>query len=200
VDRGEFLNVRGRWLVTIEARTRVADLWKPLEGILCELEAKGIERLRSDFWLKRQDEWLFDRCRSLGILSVTRFDLDGEGQVTLTMSGSGGAVDEDGASVPVWIGDFLRHHDRQDVLHKLRLSGASHCHVFVICALFGTPWPVQSFLMGPIENLPVANPDLPEPLTGVWMVCTHGSAGVRWSQEGWNLIPPDALLGFTPGP
>lgn len=87
--------------------------------------------------------------------------MHGSGKVHLGMPGTGGAVDDKGNEVPKWLGDFLRDPAREDVLSKLQTSGAKARHAFVIATLGGTPWPVESYLMGKLDQIPSQSPNLP---------------------------------------
>ena len=97
--------------------------------------------------------------------------------------------------MPGWIGQFLSFPRRKDVLDKLRSSGAAECHVSVIVALEGAPWLVQSSLGRNLRHLPVAEPNLPLPVTGVWIVSLLGTQGIRWDGAEW--LPPDGTVDFV---
>jgi hypothetical protein len=114
--------------------------------------------------------------------------VQGTGKVSLTMPGNGGAVDEYGMAVPGWVGVFLRDPDRQDVLSKLERSGAPERHAFLIVTLIGAPWAVESYLTGSLEHLPAQAPDLPAPVTGVWIVLGMGQRGLRWDGNIWKFF------------
>ena len=68
----------------------------------------------------------------------------GTGTVYLGMTGFGGAVDTEGLAVAKPIGKFLRAPEQEDVLSKLRASGAAECHVFIAVSFGGAPWQVES--------------------------------------------------------
>jgi hypothetical protein len=156
------------------------------EDLLRELEDRGIHRVRVNHSLRRHDEELFNELRWLGITSAYCFRLQGAGEVHLGMSGIGGPVDTQGGAVPEWIGQFLRSPQRKDVLDKLGNSGAAGRHVFVLVRFGGAPWSVQSYLYGNLEHLPVAEPNLPPPVTGVWIASALGTQGIRWDAAGWR--------------
>ena len=104
------------------------------------------------------------------------------------MEGSGGVIDSAGSALPQWIEDFLRDPEREDVLFKLRQTGAPERWVFVPVALSGAPWSVESYLTGELETLPATEPSLPSPVTGVWVTSIFGKHGVRWDNAGWRLF------------
>ena len=61
-----------------------------------------------------------------------------------------------------------------------RLTEAQERWVFVPVALGGAPWSVESYLTGEFEYLPATGPNLPPPVTGIWVTFTFGKHGVRW--------------------
>ena len=97
----------------------------------------------------------------------------------------GGVVDEEGHALGAWIGEFLRHPDRKDVLAKLARSGAAERHVFVPVAWGGAPSPVWSYLATELTRFPDEPPLLPEPVTAVWVTSTHSPHGIRWDGTQW---------------
>jgi hypothetical protein len=178
--------IAGDWNVTISRGARVKVVKQKLGSLLQDLEMRGLYNVRADHWLKWRDAWLFDALEALGIESASRYQLEGVGKVHLTMPGTGGAVDETGSSVPGWISDFLRAPSCSDVLEKLGRSGAKSCHVFTLVSLAGAPWPVESYLTGDVEKLPLQQPDLPTPVNEVWIVHGLGQRGLRWNGEVWR--------------
>lgn len=109
------------------------------------------------------------------------------------MDGEGGAVDGEGRALPAWVGAFLRDHDRADVLRKLTVEAPSR-EVFIAADLNGAPWPVVSYLieMSSLEwTTPRDAPDLPDPITGVWVSSTvtfGDGVGVRWDGDRWSTF------------
>jgi hypothetical protein len=180
------LPLAGDWTVTISRGARVKVIQQEIGALLQELEMRGLYNVRVDHWLKRREKWLFDELEALGIEWASCYRLEGTGKVHLTMPGTGGAVDETGSAVPGWISDFLRAPARSDVLEKLGRSGAKSCHVFVIVSLAGVSWPVESYLTGDLDKLPLQQPDLPIPVNEVWIVHGFGQRGLRWSGEAWR--------------
>jgi hypothetical protein len=182
------LSIIGDWYVVITKETRVKKVKQRIEKVLQELENRGIHDIRANHLLKRYDEELFNKLELLDIIHAYCFRLQGAGEVHLIMSGRGGAVDIQGTIVPEWVGNFLRSPQQSDVLDKLKRSGAPECHVFIPVVPHGAPWSVESYLLGNIELLPVSEPNLPSPVTGVWIAPQFGTQGVCWDSAGWRLF------------
>ena len=182
------LPVRGNWIVEIEPITKLNTLRQHLGRVLKDLDGRGAHNLSVDHWLQRSDAALFDELTALGITHVICYEPSGGGKVHLTLPGTGGAVDGDGSALPGWVGDFLRDPTRQDVLRKLQRAPAPERHVFVIVTFVGAPWLVESYLTGDLDRVPVQAPNLPPPVTGVWVVAGGGRRGVRWSDNVWKLF------------
>jgi hypothetical protein len=104
----------------------------------------------------------------------------------MTPEGVGGVVDSAGSALSQWIEEFLRDPKREDVLFKLRHSSAQERWVFVPVTFGGAPWSVESYLTGELESLPATEPNLPSPVTGLWLASTFGTHGVRWDSAGWR--------------
>jgi hypothetical protein len=122
--------------------------------------------------------WTLDR---LGITDVYCSRYPGTGKVHLTMAGDGGMVDEQGESVPVWVGDFLSDPKHSDVLRKVMASGAMEKHAFIFVTL-DAPWPVVSYRTSVASFLPTAVPALPIALDA-GLDCVHSwnrSSAVDW--------------------
>ena len=106
------------------------------------------------------------------------------------MPGTGGAVDSQGTAVPGWVGQFLRHPDREDVIQKLRRSGAAERLAFIFVVLGGAPLPVEYYFnFTGLDQLPTEAPNLPQPVTGVWIVSVlgqKGQKGLRWNGSAWR--------------
>lgn len=147
---------------------------------------RGLLNVFVDHELKRHDAALFEELESLDVTHASCNRLPGTGKVHLGMGGIGGAVDSRGAAVPGWVGEFLRDSARQDVLCKLQRSGARDRHAFVLVAFAGAIWPVESYLTGELDQLPAEAPDLPPPVTGVWVVSVIGRRGLRWDGGAWQ--------------
>ncbi len=182
------LSITGDWMIEIAPKARVKAIRQRVEQLLQELEDQGIHNVNVDHWLKWHNATLFDELESLNITHASCYRLQGTGKVHLGMPGIGGAVDDHGGAVPEWVGEFLRDSARQDVLCKLQRSGATNCHAFLIVSFAGAPWPVESYLTGGLDHLPSQAPDLPPPVTGVWVVSGMGRRGLRWNGSAWQLF------------
>jgi hypothetical protein len=181
------LSVRGDWIVGVSQQVRMRNLREALEGLLQELEAKQIDTVHVGS-PRSFDQRLSARMQNLCISYAHSYRLSGTGKVSLSVPGVGGAVDEHGTAVPDWIGKFLRHRDCADVLAKLERSRAPQRHTFVIVTLHGTPWPVASYLSRRLIHAPAQQPDLPDPLTAVWIVADVGRDGLYWDGVGWHTV------------
>lgn len=182
------LSVRGDSTVEIAPTARVKAVKKGLEQLLQELENRGYYNVYVDYRLEWQDAELFGKFESLNIRHALCYSQQGTGKVYLGMPGTGGAVDDQGRALPGWMGEFLRDPSRQDVLGKLQRSGAPNRHAFLIVTFMGAPWEVESYLTGGLEHLPGQPPDLPPPVTGVWVVSGMGNKGIRWDGSSWRAF------------
>lgn len=182
------LSIKGDWTVVIDPNASVKAVKQHVEQLIQKLEDSGIHNILVDHWLKWQDTALFDELESLKITHAYCYLMPGTGKVHLGMPGIGGAVDEHGSAVPEWIGEFLHAPAQKDVLCKLQRSGAANRDVFVIVTFSGATWPVESYLAGELNHLPSQVPDLPEPVTGVWVVSGMGQRGLRWDGNAWKLF------------
>lgn len=182
------VTVMGDWMITIARDAHVRTIRQHIEPILRDLEARDVRRLSVGHLFKWHDDRLFQELESLGIQHASCISMPGTGRVHMTMEGSGGVVDSAGSALPQWIEEFLRDSKREDVLFKLRQTSAQERWVFVHVALGGAPWSVESYLTGEFESLPATGPNLPSPVTGMWVASTHGTHGVRWDSAGWRLF------------
>jgi hypothetical protein len=182
------VSLTGDWTVEIAPTARVKTIRKHIERLLQELEARGIYNVYVDWRIEWEDPELFGKLDSLKITHAYCHSQQGTGKVHLTMPGAGGFVDDHGSALPAWVGDFLRDPARQDVLGKLQRSGAAERHAFLIATLTGAPWPVESYLIGSLDHVPSQAPNLPAPVTGVWVVSGMGRRGVRWDGTTWKLF------------
>lgn len=181
------LNVDGDWHVVLKPTARITRVRPLLEGLLQAMEDVGFDGfIPVDWHLRRKDSHQYDTLKSLGITSLHRIRIDGGGKVHLGMTGIGGWVDSTGQAVPSWVREFLLDPEREDVIAKLDRSGASECHVFIPVSFAGVPWDVESYLGSAIESLPPKPPDLPTPVSRVWIV--YGQTGLRWDGSEWLLF------------
>jgi hypothetical protein len=182
------LAVKGDWIVEIAPTARVKAVKRGVERLLQELESRHLYDVYADYRLEWQYAELFGKFDSLGITHALCYSQQGGGKVSLTMPGAGGAVDDHGRALPAWVGEFLRDPSRQDVLRKLQRSGAPERHAFLIVTLMGAPWEVESYLTGGLDYLPTHAPDVPPPVTGVWIVPGVGGKGIRWDGSAWQVF------------
>lgn len=187
--RGSFsLAVKGDWRIGIAREAHIGTIRRHIEPILQNLEEQEISEVRVGHLFNWHDSRLLHELESLGIQHASCISMPGTGRVHMTMEGSGGVVDSAGSGLPQWIEEFLRDPEREDVLFKLRLTAAQERWVFVPVALGGAPWLVESYLTGEFEYLPASGPNLPSPVTGIWVTSTFGKHGVRWDSAGWRLF------------
>lgn len=107
--------------------------------------------------------------------SAAQYGTDYPGTIYLTIElpreRRGGMVAESGDALSPWVGRHLRNH--QDVLEKLRRSGAEERHAFIILPGFSTaPFTVADLFMRHEPPLPTSAPDLPPEVTHAWVVST----------------------------
>ncbi len=180
------LTVKGDWIINIAPEANIRRIRQHIEPILRNLEERDVRNVRVGHLLNRHDSQLLQELDSLGIRHASCFRMPGTGRVHMTMEGSGGVVDSAGRALPRWIEEFLRNPGREDVLFKLRQTSAQERWVFAPVALGGAPWSVESYLTGELECLPATEPNLPSPVTGIWVTSTFGTHGIRWDNAGWR--------------
>jgi hypothetical protein len=180
--------LRGDWFVTLTPNARIKAMEQRIGPLLRELEDRGVSDVPVERMLRGRGTPILEELESLGVTYASCFRLPGEGTVHRTMEGTGGGVvDFQGTAVPAWVGQFLRDPDREDVLHKLRLSGAAERHAFIFGVLGGTPWEVDYYLnFEELDQLPTDAPNLPQPVTEVWIVGELGQKGLRWNGSAWR--------------
>jgi len=114
-----------------------------------------------------------------------------------------GLVNSSGAALPHWVSTFLTAPPQADVLRKLQVTAPAR-EAFVIVG-GGAPWEVEDYLvmLGQHRTVPPSAPELPAPVTGVWITSGLGDdhqLALRWTAAGWehvNARPPQHQL---PGP
>jgi len=183
------LALRGNWTIIITDSAPIKAINKRLEPLLQELENRGLTDVPVNRALNWPDPAVYEELDSLNITRARCYSLPGTGIVSLMMQGTGGAaVDSQGNAVPGWVGQFLREPGQKDVLRKLQRSDAAERHAFIFVALGGATWPVEyyfNFTEG-LEQLPTEAPNLPQPVTGVWIVGMFGQKGLRWNGSAWS--------------
>jgi hypothetical protein len=180
------LAIKGDWIIGIAREAHIRTIKQHIESILRKLEERDVSEVRVGHLLKRHDSQLLQELEALGIRHASCFRMPGTGRVHMTTEGVGGFVDSAGSVLPHWIEEFLRDPSREDVLFKLRHTSAQERWVFVPVTHRGAPWPVESYLTGELDCLPTTEPNLPSPVTGIWVASTFGTHGVRWDNAGWR--------------
>jgi hypothetical protein len=182
------------WMIEIRPGTDIKRLHRDLPRVLVAIAALGAKQVVVDVMLKHGSPELFRQLDGLGVAHVHRTPSLEPGKIHFTMPGQGGAIDSNGAHLPEWIEKFLRDARRADVLRKLGATPARHREVFVWVTLTGAPWSVVSYLTDLTRtefSLPTRVPDLPNPLTGVWLAATlrfGDPIGVYWNGTEWQAF------------
>ena len=182
------LSIKGDWIVTVTNKARIKIVKQRIEQILQVLEDQETYEIHVDYRLEYSDSKLFEKLESLGITHIACYRPQGTGKVHFGMPGIGGPVDTEGSSISKWVSTFLSETALKDVLQKLKRSAAKERHVFLFVTFGGAPWSVESYLTGDFEQLPSQGPDLPQPVTGVWIVSGFGQKGLRWNGATWQLF------------
>ena len=153
------------------------------------LESQNRYCINVDKHLQIQDPTMFDYLSSLSIEHASCYRLPGTGKVHYTLPGQCDVVSERGTLVPQWIYQFLTSKDNEQNLIKLEKSGAGICSMFIWMELYGAPWPIMYYLMGDMKYIPEQPPDLPSPISEVWLVATGGCGkGLRWDGTTWQVF------------
>lgn len=182
------LALQGDWIIAHTRSARMKAIEKRLARLLQEFEDREISRFSVHRMSRWHDASLVEELESLGIEFGSCFRMPGTGKVVLTMTGTGGAADSQGTVVPGWVGQFLHHAAQKDVLCKLQRSNAAERHAFIFVDHGGAPWPVEYYLtfMEELDQLPTEAPNLPQPVTEVWIVHLYGQKGLRWNGSTWR--------------
>jgi hypothetical protein len=181
------LALQGDWIIMHTPSARIRTIEQRLGPLLRELENRGLNEFSVARALRWRDSAVCEKLDSLGVTAGSCFRLPGTGKVSLMMTGTGGAVDSEGTAVPGWIGQFLRDPAQEDVLRKLERSDAAEHHAFIFVSLGGAPWEVDYYFnfTEELDPLPAEAPNLPQPVTGVWIVGDLGQKGLRWNGSAW---------------
>ena len=181
---GEF---HGDWIVEVTPSASLDNIYRELGIVLFDLEQSRVFSATRDCWLERSNTYLWEKLESLQINYLQCSRSEGSGRVSILPPPKGGAVDSEGKSLGSWLHDFLISNERADVLYKLTLADAPVREVLIDVFYGGVPWPVYSYLTGDLDLVPVGQPILPEPLTGVWVVLAPGK-GIRWDGQCWRIL------------
>lgn len=186
--------VAGDWTVTIEPGAMFRDLRRDLPELLTTLQASGLTNFPVDHVARRYHRMFYDQLTCLGVTYVSCYREFGRGSVSFMLDGMGGAIDSTGLTVAEWVGRWLRAPERADVLHKLRGTTAAIRDVFIPVTIDGAEWGVVSYLTGISgrePSLPPGEPDLPSPVTSVWLAPTSSFGdplGVWWDGAKWATM------------
>src|SRR5215213_3053071 len=160
---------------SISRNARISKLLQRLGTILRDLEERDNLRVNVLRPLGGQDDSLIEELEDLGVQYASCLSMPGSGHLRWTMEGNGGVIDSEGSALPQWIEEWLRDPKRQDVILKLRRTSAQERWVFVPVVFGGAPWSVESYLTDEFEYLPATSPNLPSPVTGIWVTSTFGT-------------------------
>ncbi len=170
------------------------DLRRDLPQLLTALQASGLTNLPVDHVARRYHRMFYDQLLGLGVEYVSCYREVGSGGVSFMLDGMGGAIDSAGSTVSEWVGRWLRAPERADVLHKLRGTITATRDIFIPVTIDGTEWGVVSYLTGISGSelhLPPGEPDLPAPVTSVWLAPTSSfqdPLGVWWDGAKWATM------------
>lgn len=173
-------NLAGGWMLVLSPRTRARRLLKEMPQLLQRLEAD------------RKDASARDRLEALGVLEASQSGTDFPGSVYFTVERApeftGGAVPDTGDELLAWFEDWVTHSEHEHNLEKLRRSGRSERHLFVLLPGFTTaPFTASDPLMRHDGPLPSLAPTLPTGLTHVWLMSTWTTGAIfHWNTECWQ--------------
>ncbi len=184
------LGVKGDWVVTITDKANIKRIKNNLQMLIESFENRQRYCLRTDSRMKIADEAFYNYLIGLGVVSAICIKPHGTGRVYLEMNGGSGAIAQDQPNtVSTWVGKYLNEPRQNDILVKLNKSTASDCHVFIAVGPDNTPWLVDLYLLGYLKCTPSQPPDLPPPITGVWLFSIlGGDTGLRWDGASWSLF------------
>ncbi len=189
--------LQGAWMVYVDPRARENVLRAELPALLAELQARGIRRLpRKHEHFSIEPDPLLLRVEALGVVrasqsSGTSFPGVIYPNIEQPVERVSGFVTNSGQALVEWIPEFLGEPRRADNLRKLSGSGAAGRHVFIVVPAWSeAPFGVTDILLRdpPEAVVPESPPQLPEPVTHVWLMSTfEAHSGLRWSpDEGWS--------------
>lgn len=189
---GNVPGVLGDWMLVVRPGANVKRIKNELPDLVTAINAAGLGTVHEeDLFHAPQLRAYFSR---LGIMSAYRVARPGSGNVEFILDSDGGVADSTGQSVPGWIGQFLSDAARADVLRKLTQTTAPQREVFIIADLEGPPWSVMSYLTDisrRVSPIPPSAPNLPAPVTGVWLAATFSFGdwrGIRWDGTRWAVF------------
>lgn len=202
-ERWTVPDVQGGWILHLKPTARAKRLLKELPAFLRELEGQGVTEIARQRRRQEVPESMEGRARALGIVSGNQSGTDFPGSIYLTIEQpherTGGAVDSTGSAVPGWVRNFLLDSHQSDVLGKLARSRARERHAFILLPGFTTaPFGVVDMLLRDEDDVvPTTPPDLPDPVTHVWLMAFWSAgSGLRWSPNGgWERFERQFRVG-----
>ncbi|MFI1311629.1 hypothetical protein ACH4TS_15905 [Streptomyces albidoflavus] len=186
----------GGWLVSLAPTARVKLVRSLLPALLARLEALGLSQIRQVHDL---DEDLIERAEQSGIISAyqsPRTEYPGSIYCTIHLppEQSGGWVPDTGDAFSDWVSQWLFAARQSDNLAKLRNSGASERHLFLLLpGLTTAPFEAVDPLLRVNGPLPTTGPRLPDEITHLWSMSTWNTGDIfHWSPEaGWVRFRKD---------
>lgn len=168
------------WIVTVTVKADNRRLRRDIGPFLRNLEKAGIpvvERGHASFGRE---------MARLGIESAFSDPGGAPGKVYTTLPGAASWISEDGEPLVTWLAAFL--NSVEDVLEKLS-EPADERHVFIPVHFGGVPNEVLLYLTDSDDDglppRPKRAPDLPAPVTHVWVISTLARHGLRWDGKQW---------------
>jgi hypothetical protein len=176
-------DLTGGWTVTVATNAR--QLRRDLPPFLLALARASVTRFPSHSHPAHRPII----AAPTGVLRASQGGTDFPGSIyvmlDLPQDQVSGYAQSTGDAVAVWVADFLRAPEREDVRTKLARSGAEERHAFVIVTgLAGVPFAVTDLLLRDDPPLPTVPPDLPSEVSDAWVVSTWGrGSGLRWDSR-----------------
>lgn len=191
------VNVKGGWQVGIEDHGRVKDVLACLPEFIKEMESNGTNSFhsRSSFMMRS----LYKQSKSLGIYAVRQASWLESGLVSIQMTGKAFTFNDEGIGVADWLSKYLNSEETKDVRFKLGQSGAGQREVFVWVGFTFMEPQVEVYLRGPLSNFPEGEVQMPEEITGVWLIGHPTKGGVKFDGL-WHKVEPfyDLVKGLIP--
>jgi hypothetical protein len=182
------LQIKGDWNVTIVDGTSIKTFKQKIQHCLQMIESQGLYDVRLNPRLQLNNPAMYEYLKLLGITSAHCARLPGTGRVYYYNMPERLEYKQ-GSSLPEWVGTFLRDSSRKDVLTKLKRSEARAREVFILVEFYSVP-EVESHLMRNLSQIPSEPPNLPPPVTGVWIVppIRMYGKGLRWNGTTWRVF------------
>jgi hypothetical protein len=187
--------VTGCWSATVRPGAMVKRLISDLPSIIADMQVRSEQELDD---LIRNDRTVeLAQLERLGVQELLSTDSPEctPARIYLFPEPQGGEIPESVEPLTRWCEGFLYDERRKDVLRKLSVD-ATERHAVVPVGFGGAPGETQAYLMRdvyvgqPPAGLNEAQPDLPEPITHLWVVSSSARLGVRWDGSSW--LPFDA--------